>query len=314
MSNLMMVEYDEAPRAGAQSLEALNEKVDRILVAIERIDERRQELEDLVTDVMPSANAAMRIAIERLDRLEKSGALAFATTSLGALERVAQTVDPADVTALAERAGDAVRTALLLTAPEVSAVAERGTEALARARRGRPPSLWQLFKARKEPRVRRGAGALLDMLRAIGDGVPGSAAARPAPRPVARRPQQRSAPACPAPSVAAPATAEGAHDRTIAGVTVHVDREGFLTDRTQWTKPIAEALAAEAGIATLTERHWEVVEFCRRDAAESGAAPGMRRITQSLGIKPAELYALFPKGPGILAARIAGLSKPKSCV
>jgi tRNA 2-thiouridine synthesizing protein E len=27
-----------------------------------------------------------------------------------------------------------------------------------------------------------------------------------------------------------------------------------------------------------------------------------------------ELYELFPKGPGKLAARIAGLPKPQSCV
>ena len=45
-----------------------------------------------------------------------------------------------------------------------------------------------------------------------------------------------------------------------------------------------------------------------------GAAPGLRRITQAMPMEARELYALFPGGPGILAARIAGLPKPKSCV
>lgn len=99
----------------------------------------------------------------------------------------------------------------------------------------------------------------------------------------------------------------------MGGHTVAVDSEGFLADRESWTREIAETFAKEAGV-TLTPRHWEVLEFCRKDAAETGASPGMRRITQQLQITPKEMYALFPGGPGILAARIAGLSKPKSCV
>ncbi len=77
---------------------------------------------------------------------------------------------------------------------------------------------------------------------------------------------------------------------------------------------LAEALAKESGIL-LTPRHWQVINFCREDAAKnSGASPGLRRITQLSGVSMKELYALFPKGPGKLAARIAGLPKPKSCL
>ena len=39
----------------------------------------------------------------------------------------------------------------------------------------------------------------------------------------------------------------------IAGVTVDVNEEGYLTDPSQWTRPIGEAIAAELGIAPMTE-------------------------------------------------------------
>ncbi len=100
---------------------------------------------------------------------------------------------------------------------------------------------------------------------------------------------------------------------TFAGHAVSVDAESFMTNPQEWTPEIATEIAAAVGL-TLTERHWKVIEFCRRDAAEKGEAPGLRRIAQGAEIPIKELYQLFPKGPGILAAKISGLSKPKSCV
>jgi TusE/DsrC/DsvC family sulfur relay protein len=100
---------------------------------------------------------------------------------------------------------------------------------------------------------------------------------------------------------------------TIAGTAVEVDAEGFMTDAGQWTKEIAEAIAAENGI-TLTDRHWEVIDFCRADNEAKGTPPTVRRITKGTGISTKEIYQLFPKGPGILASKIAGLPKPKGCI
>ena len=81
----------------------------------------------------------------------------------------------------------------------------------------------------------------------------------------------------------------------------------------QWTPEIAEALAEETGIGALTERHWKVITFCREDAARDGQPPGLRRISKLSGVGTKELYQLFPKGPGKLAAKISGLPKPKGC-
>lgn len=101
---------------------------------------------------------------------------------------------------------------------------------------------------------------------------------------------------------------------TIAGHEVHVDPDGFMTDPQEWTPEIASEIARKNGLATLGERHWKVIEFCRRDAVETGTPPGVRRIVSETGIPMKEMYQLFPRGPGILASRISGLTKPKSCV
>lgn len=101
---------------------------------------------------------------------------------------------------------------------------------------------------------------------------------------------------------------------TYAGIAVEVDEQGFMLNPDQWTPEVAAEIAASVGIDPLTERHWLVVDFCRRDAAEKGTPPGVRRITKRAGVPTKEMYALFPKGPGILAAKISGLTKPKGCI
>lgn len=101
---------------------------------------------------------------------------------------------------------------------------------------------------------------------------------------------------------------------TLAGLEVEVTDDGFVLNPDQWTPEIAAEIARQHGIDPLTERHWEVIDFCRRDALAKGEAPGVRRITKQTGIPMKEMYQLFPKGPGILSAKIAGLSKPKSCI
>lgn len=102
-------------------------------------------------------------------------------------------------------------------------------------------------------------------------------------------------------------------DKTINGVTVSINDDGFMTDHSQWNKDIAVALAAEEGIS-LTDAHWKVLDYILEDYAEKGAVPGMRRMNKVGGIPTKELYALFPGGPIKKAAKISGLPKPASCV
>jgi tRNA 2-thiouridine synthesizing protein E len=101
---------------------------------------------------------------------------------------------------------------------------------------------------------------------------------------------------------------------TYAGQSVHVNEEGFFLDSAEWSPEIAEAVAREVGIGALSAEHWKVLSFCREDTATQGQSPGLRRIAAVGGVPIKDLYRLFPKGPGKLAARIAGLPKPKACI
>jgi len=102
--------------------------------------------------------------------------------------------------------------------------------------------------------------------------------------------------------------------REYNGYNVELNEEGFLQDAAQWTPEVALGIAAEVGLPELNDKHWKVISFCREDAVTQGTPPGLRRISKLSGVGTKELYQLFPKGPGKLAARIAGLPKPKGCV
>lgn len=102
--------------------------------------------------------------------------------------------------------------------------------------------------------------------------------------------------------------------RTIAGKTVNVNDEGFLTNPAEWTKEIAAELAVEEGLPTLSEAHWKVIDFCRQEGTASGKAPTLRQITTGAAVSTKDMFALFPKGPAKKVARISGLGKPEGCV
>jgi len=95
---------------------------------------------------------------------------------------------------------------------------------------------------------------------------------------------------------------------------IQFNAEGFMTDPNQWTKEIAEVLAKQEGIETLTADHWKIIDFCRATGLATGKSPTLRQITVGTGISTKDLFALFPKGPAKKVAKIAGLGKPEGCV
>ena len=101
---------------------------------------------------------------------------------------------------------------------------------------------------------------------------------------------------------------------TIVGVEVTLNDEGFFEDPEQWNEEMAAAIARDAGIDPLTDRHWEVLRFMRKEYFEKGTGPTVRALGKSSGVSVKELYQLFPKGPAKLAAKIAGIPKPRGCI
>jgi tRNA 2-thiouridine synthesizing protein E len=100
---------------------------------------------------------------------------------------------------------------------------------------------------------------------------------------------------------------------TIAGHDVQVDAEGFMTEYGEWSKEIAEQLAANIGIE-LTDAHWKVIDFVRADYQAQGETPTLRRVTTESGVPTKELFLLFPKKPAKKMSYIAGVPKPAGCV
>ena len=101
-------------------------------------------------------------------------------------------------------------------------------------------------------------------------------------------------------------------EKTIAGKTITVNEEGYLTDFNQWDEKIGEALATEAEI-TLSPRHWEVIKYLQKEQ-QNQVALSIRRIGKSGLVDIKEFYQLFPTAPLKTATKIAGIPKPASCI
>ena len=102
--------------------------------------------------------------------------------------------------------------------------------------------------------------------------------------------------------------------KTVAGTAVDLDEQGFFANPDQWTEEMALELARAEGIDPLTDQHWTVIRFMRAEFAEKGTGPTVRVLGKTSGVSVKELYQLFPKGPAKIAARIAGIPKPRGCI
>jgi tRNA 2-thiouridine synthesizing protein E len=100
---------------------------------------------------------------------------------------------------------------------------------------------------------------------------------------------------------------------TIAGRSIHVDDEGFLTVYDEWDEDLAKQLAANIGI-DLAAEHWKAIRFLREDYKAQGETATLRRVSSLGGIPTKELFTLFPTKPAKKMAYIAGLPKPHGCV
>jgi tRNA 2-thiouridine synthesizing protein E len=101
---------------------------------------------------------------------------------------------------------------------------------------------------------------------------------------------------------------------TIAATDVELNDEGFFVHPEQWTEEMAPELARREGIESLTGAHWQIIRFMRREYFAHGTGPTVRVLGKTSGVSIKELYHLFPKGPAKIAARIAGIPKPRGCI
>ena len=101
---------------------------------------------------------------------------------------------------------------------------------------------------------------------------------------------------------------------TIAATDVELNDEGFFVRPEQWTEDMVPELARREGIDELTDAHWQVIRFMRSEYLAKGTGPTVRVLGKTSGVSIKELYQLFPKGPAKVAAKIAGIPKPRGCI
>lgn len=99
----------------------------------------------------------------------------------------------------------------------------------------------------------------------------------------------------------------------INGVEVETDSEGYLLEP-DYSEEAANVIAAAESI-TLTEQHWEVINYMREQFKEHGHTPNFRNMLKGFaevreGVDSKYLYDLFPVGPAKQAAKVAGLPQP----
>ncbi len=99
----------------------------------------------------------------------------------------------------------------------------------------------------------------------------------------------------------------------INGVEVETDNEGYLLEP-DYSEEAATVIAAAEGI-TLSEAHWEVINYMRDQFKEHGHTPNFRNMLKGFsevreGVDSKYLYDLFPVGPAKQAAKVAGLPQP----
>ena len=68
----------------------------------------------------------------------------------------------------------------------------------------------------------------------------------------------------------------------VAGKSYETDEEGYLINLAEWNTDIANYMAQTENI-TMTDSHWEVVNFLREYFEEYQIAPAVRVLTKAIG-------------------------------
>ena len=103
----------------------------------------------------------------------------------------------------------------------------------------------------------------------------------------------------------------------VEGKNVESNDSGYLINQEDWNEKVAEVIA-EAEEVTLTQEHWDVINYLRdRFFNHGGEQPNERTIvkamSQAWGRKATskDMYTLFPHMPSKQGSKIAGLPESR---
>jgi len=103
----------------------------------------------------------------------------------------------------------------------------------------------------------------------------------------------------------------------IDGKTIETTETGFLVKLEDWNEKVADAIAETEDI-TLTEKHWDVINYLRNEYFDNHEnQPNNRTMVKDMGkiwnarIASKDLFDLFPGNPSKQAGQIAGLPESR---
>ncbi len=101
------------------------------------------------------------------------------------------------------------------------------------------------------------------------------------------------------------------------GKKIDTTTTGFLVNQEDWSQELATFMAELEGL-TLTEKHWDLMNFLRDEFFNNNAnQPNTRQIVKAMSDKwgtnviQKDVYDLFPKDPSKQGGRIAGLPESR---
>jgi uncharacterized protein YjgD (DUF1641 family) len=146
-------------RKGLRSINNLTFALDQL----ENIIEFARTAEPLLKVTIPALIAA-------LDKLERQGIFAMGLGMLGALERVAERHEPAELARLGDVLSVVLDAGCRLTSPESLRFLEQALSVPSRVDldQTQEVTLGGMFKVMRDPRVRQGLGVLVELTRALG--------------------------------------------------------------------------------------------------------------------------------------------------
>lgn len=102
------------------------------------------------------------------------------------------------------------------------------------------------------------------------------------------------------------------------GKTIETNDNGYLLNSEDWSEGLAQVIADAEGLGTLTEKHWDIINYLRDEYFNNAQnQPNERTILKAMGDKwgtkigQKDTFALFPKMPSKQGGMIAGLPESR---
>ena len=102
------------------------------------------------------------------------------------------------------------------------------------------------------------------------------------------------------------------------GKTIETNDNGYLTNQEDWSEGLAQVIADEEGLGTLTEKHWDIINYLREEYFNNAQnQPNERTILKAMTEKwggkviQKDTFTLFPLMPSKQGGKVAGLPESR---